>query len=169
MKESARIVWVCTHLLKLLDDSPPLLRRTSVYSAHNCSILPARFAPVNIDFGYLTPTPFEVSNPPQSKLTGARFPFGSTLSLRADEAAGTGRTADSYSGLRELVRASGRLLLWSGRPLSAPTPLSLACSSAPRPRSYGGPRRRKWVGILPVGAPGRSEFYLAVPARISAS
>ena len=44
-------------------------------------------------------------------------PFGSAYLSGRTGLPGTGRSADGYSGLRELVTASGRPLLWSGRPL----------------------------------------------------
>jgi hypothetical protein len=95
-------------------------------------------------------------------------PFGSTHFRGPDEAAGTGRTADSYSGLRELVRASGRPLLWSGRPLSAPTPLSLACSSVLDGNMVVLAAESGW-GLSRSVMAGGWGFYLALAATISAS
>jgi hypothetical protein len=81
---------------------------------------------------------------------------------------GVGPTSDSYSGLRELVRASGRPFLLPGRPLSAPAPLSVVGSSVLGGQMVVLAAESGW-GLSRSVMPGGWGFYLALVAPISAS
>src|SRR5450759_2029802 len=80
-------------------------------------------------------------------------------------------TADSYSRLRKLVRASGRPLLLPGRPTLGPhASLRGLLFDALRSLWWSWPCRRGGMGgIMQIGDAGGMGFYLALAATIGAS